>query len=284
MNRPMKTLSTIVAVSAVIAAAAFIAARAGRPRSAPVTAGASAAGANRPALAIQSPPGAAPPNGAGGGPGAAPPPADARPTSPAPGATRAEAAERFARGERTVQANLGDAADATREALERGIADLEEALRLGFPERKAALVLIAEAYNQIGSGYAPPGTADDAAAFAHAAAAYREAVALDPSNVRLRLRYAGVLTDAAERRRQLEEAVRVAPDDGLAQYALGGELLEAGDTARGARHLVAAVERFTPSELEDYGWQAVASLRYAGLDAEAAEVEAVIQARKGGSR
>jgi tetratricopeptide (TPR) repeat protein len=271
-------LGTIVAAASVIAVAAFVATRAGHQRSAPETANgpATEALAGRPAAT-------AGPNTARNGRSASSPSVDANQTPPAPGSPQLDAAEHFRRGERTVEANLGDANNATREALERGIADLQEALRLGYPQRKAALTLIGEAYIQIAAGYVRNGSDEQKVAYAQAAAVYSEVVALDPSNVRLRLRYAELL-EPAERRRQLEETVRIAPDDGRAQFGLGRELLEAGDTAGGARHLLAAVERFTPAELSSYGRRAVSALRYAGLEAEAAKAEAVIKARTGGSR
>jgi len=276
MTRSKKKLITILAVASVIAVAAYVATRTGRQRSAPATAHEPTAEANRQA-------GTTAPNTGASRPSAPSPSVSVNPTPPAPGSSAVDAAEWFRRGERTVEANLGDAVDATREGLERGIADLQEALRLGYPQRKAALTLIAQAYVQIASGYVRNGSAEQMAAFAQAAAAYREVVALDPSNVGLRLSYAALM-DPAERRRQYEEAVRIAPDDGRAQFALGRDLLGSGDTARGARHLLAAVERFTPSELSDYGSRAVGELRYAGLEAEAAKAEAVIKARTGGSQ
>ncbi len=192
--------------------------------------------------------------------------------TPSPEAPAQDAPSRFAQGKRTIESNLGDSYGATRGGLEQGIAEVEEALRLGYPDKKAGHVLIGQAYQQI-LAYVPMGSPEQRAFRARAAEAYRAALELDRSDVEVRLHYAAMITDPSERTRQHQEAVRIAPDSGMARYMLAGDLIRAGNEAEGARQLVAAVERFTPPELNDYGWQAAAALRRLGFEREAAKVD-----------
>jgi hypothetical protein len=197
-----------------------------------------------------------------------------RPSEPVP----RDAQGLFAEGKKAIEMNLGDAYGATRAKLEQGIAEIQEALRLGHPDRKGGEILIGRAYGAIAAGHVEMGSAEERAVRARAAEAYRAALDIDPSDLELRHDYAVMLNDPAERLHQYREIVRMAPNSGEARFAVASELISTGKEAEGARELIAAVPLFTDRELRYYGDRTAVELRRLGFAREAAKVDERLKA------
>lgn len=76
--------------------------------------------------------------------------------------------------------------------------------------------------------------------------------------------------------------VRMAPEDGVARYVLGVELLGLGEREEGRRALVRAAELMTPAEALRFGRQATGALRDAGFADEADEAAAALEEKARG--
>ncbi len=88
------------------------------------------------------------------------------------------------------------------------------------------------------------------------------------------------LADRTELLAEARQLVRIAPDDGVARYLLGLELMAHGERDEGRRELVEAVALMTPAEAARFGAQAARTLVAAGFHRDAGEIAATIVVKR----
>jgi len=191
----------------------------------------------------------------------------------------AAAVTHFKRGKKLVEEHVGDSASATKEILEEGVKELNEALGLGYADRRTVNNLIGDAHRSIALTHLRGPSDEQQIHIRLSAEAYHRNVELDPTDVEARLNYAEMSMDDDERFRQYQESVRLAPKNGMARYLLGNALRDRGEAEAGLRELKQAVKLFTPGELQDYGFQVAETFREEGLQQEAEKLDALIKAR-----
>lgn len=190
------------------------------------------------------------------------------------------AAGHFRRGERLVEMSRGDAADASKEALEEAVRDLQRAIELRYGDTSSAYFLMGEAFRSIALVQLPPQSGEKEKYLELARGAYRKAIEANAADLNARVALAELLPRGQERSRQLREIVRLDPDNTIGLYSLGFDLVESGERAEGASLLERAVQRFGLEDLDGLGPVVVDLLRSKGMEADARRVEEIVRDRK----
>lgn len=158
-------------------------------------------------------------------------------------AARREAEIHLAQGRTLIQANCGDCYDPNRDALERGLAEIQAALDLGL-ETAEAHRLRACAFQTITFEFAAVGP-ERISFWKMELSALRRAAELDRTDIASRVRVAQIAKEEAEREAAWESVLAIDPDHALALFASGEALIRRGDKEKG----LARVER--ASEVAD---------------------------------
>lgn len=181
------------------------------------------------------------------------------------------AAAHYAAGKKIIEANCGDSYRPSREALEKGIAEMGEAVRLGL-EDAGAHRLLACAYNTIRFEFAAVGR-ERVAIAQKELAAVRRAADLDPRDVASRLHVAELTKDEAEKARAYEAVLAFDPDHAIALFASGQLLIRSGMEKDGLARLERAGEVARPKDAAAIGGEIVRVLREHGKESRADELK-----------
>lgn len=176
----------------------------------------------------------------------------AREGGPASGEARkepfADVAKMLDEGVALISDNSGDSAGFSRADLERGIALIQESLRLGHPDQKRGLQALVRGYATLGS-FSPE---ENAAVTPRVKEIYQRLQAIDPGEPQWVAEYADLIADRAERVRALSEGIKRFPRDRELHTMLGVLLCQQGEKGAGSAHLVEAARLLTPADLQDF--------------------------------
>ncbi len=198
----------------------------------------------------------------------------ARPALAAPGDT---GASHLAAGKALIESNCGDSEGATREALEKGIAEILTATRLGVEDAEANR-LLACAYNTLRFQFIPVGPGR-LAIEEKELAAVRRAAELDPRDVPSRLHIAAITRNQDEKAKAYEQVLRIDPDHAVALFASGELLISRGDREKGLARIERAGDVASPNDSAALGSGIVRILRENGRERRADELKAKLDAK-----
>lgn len=188
-----------------------------------------------------------------------------------------DASERLARGRAVIEENCGDAYPASREVLEKGIADLIAAIQQGVDTADAHR-LLACAYATLGSRFARQG--DERVAIAHKEReALRRAAQLDPRDLASRMRLGDVTADKREQIDAYNSVLAIDPNHARALYASGKLLLRSNEKDKGLGRIERAAEVAGPEDAAAWGDEVVRLLREQGRGHRADELKVKLNAK-----
>jgi hypothetical protein len=193
-------------------------------------------------------------------------------------AAAGEADQLFAEGLELIRTNCGECLSATRVRLEDGIAAVRMAIELGYDET-AGYKALAEAHNTRAFVYTRAGTEDRKDALAELDAVYRRLLELAPDDAEVRVGYARLLHDPAERIEHLEAAAASAPELAHVRNFLASTLIELGQLEAALPHARAAVALARPDVADEFARRLARRLDAAGRAADAEQLRATARAR-----
>jgi len=183
----------------------------------------------------------------------------------------------FEEGRSLVDENAGDSTGAKKEALELGVARLEEALREGLPDRASALAALWDGYSGV---LAFPGTSGEGrrAIENRVREVLRELSELRPENEGFVTSYVEVVEDPAVRIRILEERTGRFPGQVETRLVLSRELCSVGRRDDAYKHLLAAADALSPEDPIP-GFRIVAAADQCLEEARRARISAAVAAK-----
>ncbi|MCI0540562.1 MAG: hypothetical protein L0Z50_35630 [Verrucomicrobiales bacterium] len=182
------------------------------------------------------------------------------------------AKEHFVRGKELIEANGADSMGATRHGLEKGMAEVRQAIDHGYEDQVAAYKLLAHAYNTLALVYAEPDSEEQKQIFLLQRQTLEKLLELKPDDPRIRAEYARVTKDTKAEIAAWRDILASDPNDPQTRYSLGMLLVYDSQADEGARHLKKAVELADPHWARIYGGNARNVLIEKGKRAEADEV------------
>lgn len=158
----------------------------------------------------------------------------------------------FATGIGLIKANCVDCMGGSRAGMEQGIREIEEALKEGYPDQRAANRWLLDAYNELATY-----TDKDPAAKKTYAEKYTETLkklmVLSPRDPQILQFYADSLQDPNEKAPVLAKIVELNPNMSGARFELGLITAQKGKPAAGIQMIVDAIMRQgNPDELRNY--------------------------------
>jgi hypothetical protein len=160
--------------------------------------------------------------------------------------------EQFARGRDLVESNCVDCMGGARAGMEQGVRQIEDALKAGYPDKKAAFKLLLNAYSELSTFTEkdPP---------AHQAYAEKRAqilkglVEISPQDPEVLKEYADSLQDPDKKEAALTKIIALNPNLSDARYELGLITTRKGKTAEGIQMVEdAIVHQGDPDGLRNY--------------------------------
>jgi tetratricopeptide (TPR) repeat protein len=145
------------------------------------------------------------------------------------------AEERCESALKLVEDNSSDAVGGTREVLERGIADMESALKQGCPDPKAALLMLSTGYNTLAYRYSGENSPERKRFEALEKATNRKLGEVAGEDRWALMLYAQSLEDPANRVPVYEKITRLDPGDAEGHVGLAKALMLAGRKSEARR-------------------------------------------------
>jgi hypothetical protein len=160
--------------------------------------------------------------------------------------------KQFVLGRKLIQSNCVDCMDGSRAGMEQGIRQIEEALKAGYPNKKAAYKLLLSAYANLATYTEkdPPANQAYAQKSAHV---LKKLLNLSPRDPELLKLYADSLQDPDEKAAVLTKIVALNPNLTDAKYELGLITAQKGKTADGIQMVEDAIAyQGDPDSLRNY--------------------------------
>jgi tetratricopeptide (TPR) repeat protein len=148
----------------------------------------------------------------------------------------------FRRGKQLIEMNAADSVNASRAALEDGVASLEKALRLGCADRRTALKLVALGYNSLAFYHSADGSSYQKRYMAKEEEAKKQLGAVAGDDLESLLSYSGTVQDPAEQLRVLSKAAKLSPNDQEIERRLGYVMVSLGKPDAAMEHFRRFVE------------------------------------------
>jgi hypothetical protein len=152
------------------------------------------------------------------------------------------AQKHFALGRKLIQANCVDCMGGGRAGVEQGVSEIEEALKAGYPNKRAAYRLLLDAYLTL-STYTEKDPEAHKTYAEKQTAILKTLIELSPRDPEVLQSYADSLQDPEEKARILAKIVEVDPNRTDAKYELGLITAHKGKTAQGIQMVVEAIAR-----------------------------------------
>jgi hypothetical protein len=160
--------------------------------------------------------------------------------------------KQFVLGRKLIQSNCVDCMDGSRAGMEQGIRQVEEALKAGYTNKKAAYKLLLSAYSNLDTYTEKDPPANQAYA-QKSAQVLKKLVEISPQDPEVLKLYADSLQDPDEKAAVLAKAVALNPNFIAAKYELGLITAQKGKTGTGIQMMEDAIARQgDPDVLRNY--------------------------------
>lgn len=188
----------------------------------------------------------------------------------------------YREGKSLIERNCTECRGASKQGLEEGIQKVNQAVDGGFADKKEALKLIAEAYNNL-AVYAKPGSDERKSLLEKKRQTYQSLTNLFPSDPNILYLYAQSTVDAglssSEQLSAYRRVLQADPKYSAARYAVAALLLDSGDRGQGLIELRKAFEDADLENVEPYGNRLIEVLNESGRKEEAPAVSRQIAER-----
>jgi hypothetical protein len=160
--------------------------------------------------------------------------------------------KQFVLGRKVIQSNCVDCMDGSQAELEEGVRQIEEALKAGYPNKKAAYKLLLNAYANLDTYTEKDPPAHQAYAQKRAQV-LKKLVELSPKDPEVLKEYAESLQDPDEKAAVLTKIIALNPNLTDARYELGLITAQKGKVAAGIRMVEDAIAyQADPDVLRNY--------------------------------
>jgi hypothetical protein len=160
--------------------------------------------------------------------------------------------KQFVLGRKLIQSNCVDCMDGSQAGLEEGVRQIEEALKAGYPNKKAAYKLLLNAYANLDTYTEKDPPAHQAYAQKRAQV-LKKLVELSPRDPEVLKEYAESLQDPSEKAAVLAKVVALNPNLTAARYELGLITAQRGKIAEGIQMVEDAIaHQGDPDSLRSY--------------------------------
>jgi hypothetical protein len=160
--------------------------------------------------------------------------------------------KQFARGRHLIQSNCVDCMGGGRAGMEQGIHQIEEALKAGYPNKKAAYKLLLNAYSDLSTFTEKDPPAHQAYAEKRAQV-LKKLMEMSPQDPEVLKEYADSLQDPDEKAAVLAKIIALNPNLTDARYELGLITARKGKTAEGIQMVEDAIaHQGDPDSLRNY--------------------------------
>jgi len=189
--------------------------------------------------------------------------------------------DHFAKGHSKIENNCGDCMGSSRKGLEEGIAEIEEAIKFGFPNKIQALQELARAYSTLAFVYATS-KAEQPAILRKKLLLYEELVKLDSTNHDIWVGYGGALFETKASQEQIlkawKKALALDPNDVLTRFAIAEELIKGKRYADGMKEARTGFKIAAPEEANRAGQRLISFLEVDSRPEEAKEIRRLMAA------
>lgn len=182
------------------------------------------------------------------------------------------AKEHFVRGKELIEANGADSMGATRQGLEKGMAEVRTAIEQGYEDQVAAYELLAHGYNTLALVYAEPDSEEQKQMVTLQTQTVERLLELRPDDPRIRAEHARLVRDTKKQIAAWRDILATDPNNPDSRYSLGMLLVHDDQLDEGSKQLKKAVELADPHWARIYGANARNVLIQKGRTADADEV------------
>jgi hypothetical protein len=154
----------------------------------------------------------------------------------------------FARGRQLIQSNCVDCTGGSRAGMEEGIRAIEDALKVGYSNKRAAYKMLLDAYGELDT-YTEKDSSAHKAYARQKSAVLKKLVEVSPKDPEVLQTYADSLQDPAEKAVVLAKIVVLNPNLTDARYELGMITAQKGKTASGIQMMEDAVAQQSDPEV-----------------------------------
>jgi tetratricopeptide (TPR) repeat protein len=190
--------------------------------------------------------------------------------------------QEFGNAKKLIESNCGDCMGGTKEALEKGIAELIKVIESGYRNELEAYKLLAYAYNEMAAVYLARNPNEKKIVVEKYRKTYQKLIQLAPNDPEILYGYAISLPleDKTVRLKIFQEILRIDPNHKDANYMAGLILIEKGEYDEGIKDLKKALDQLEFDQDLGLAMRAIEILNKHGKKEEANEIQIKINQQR----